>query len=251
MSISNVIINSGVGQPGWRSTVHQATEDFEQLFLAMQAGNLSDAQQAYSALQQLPSGNSAPAPVSNIASTDPGSAATTPVSGVAAATPPGSITGDWAALGQALQSGDLTSADDAFAKLEQDLQSAAQGLGHRHHHAVENAQAIYLVMQISNTASPSASAPNALAADPAASISSDLNALKQVLQSGDTSSAQDLLAKLEQDLLASGQGSIQHRHHHHGFSVQTPAAAYAGAAVTNGSASLATAGTSPSGSTSA
>jgi hypothetical protein len=42
-------------------------------------------------------------------------------------------------------------------------------------------------------------------------LSNDLSALKQALQSGSTSSAQDLLTKLEQDL----QTSRMSGHHHH------------------------------------
>ncbi|HUW50483.1 MAG TPA: hypothetical protein VMV75_05640 [Sulfuricella sp.] len=251
MSISDVTSNSGVSQPSWRSTVHQAREDFAQLFQGLQAGNLSNAQQAYAALQQLRSGNPSPATTSSSTSADAGSGATAPISANGTATSASSISSDWSSLGQALQSGSLTSAQDAFAKLGQDLQASIQGSGHHHHHAMNKAQAVYSAMQASSSTSASATAPNG-GTDSTDSVNADLNALKLALQSGSTSSAQDLLAKLEQNLQASGHSSVHHHHHHGGFSTQNPAAAYSGASVTNVNASalVATSGASSSASAS-
>jgi hypothetical protein len=45
---------------------------------------------------------------------------------------------DLAAIGNALQSGDMKSAQDAFAKLQQDMKAA--GGGHHHHHHAQGAE---------------------------------------------------------------------------------------------------------------
>ena len=200
MSVSNVSLNPGVSQGGWKSSAQQALQDFDQLFQAMQAGTLSSAQQAYSALQQL-------APNTSQTST-------------AAAATPSSLATDWSSLGQALQSGSLTSSQDAFTKLQQDLAAVGQGPQHAHHHQLDKAQAFYSAMQPGSEPSPAGAATSA--------VSADLNALKQALQSGNATSAEDILAKLEQDLKASGTGSVHH--HRHSVPPQTAAASYASAA---------------------
>lgn len=217
MSISNVTSNPAVSQPGWRSTVNQARDDFAQLFQAMQAGNLSNAQQAYAAFPQLPSSNSPSTATSSSASADAGTGA---ANGTAASGSP--IASDWSSLGQALQSGNLTTAQEAFSKLGQDLQAAVQGAGHHHHHghAMDRAQAVYSAMQASNSTAASAATPKG-ATGPADSVSADINALKPAFQSGNSSSAQDLLAKLEQNLRASGQFF---GHRQGGLNTQSPAA---------------------------
>lgn len=232
MSVSNVGSAAGLSQLQWRSSVRQARQDFEQLFQDMQSGDLSGAQQAYSALQQLLPGSS----TSSGTSTASADATAPSAASVAASSTTGTATGtgatgntiasDWSALGQALQSGNLSSAQSAFSQLEQDLQSSAQGAGHRHHHhEVEQAQAVYSAMQIGN-ANSTAGTATGNSANP---IASDISALKQALQSGDTTSAQNLLTQLQSDLQASGQaqGFSDHRHHR-GFAMQSPTAAYAG-----------------------
>lgn len=210
MSVNNVTSSTGVGRSGWRSTVHQAHEDFERLFQSMRAGDVSGAQQAYAALQQL--ADNAPLPNSPPPAADAAAAAAGMVNPVAA---------DWTALGQALQSGSTTAAQDAFTQLEQDLQAAVKNAGHHHHHrqAVGAAQTANAVAQ-TGAADGSGNAQSA--------VGSDLKALKQALAAGDTSSAKDLLTRLERDLQASGQSAnFPHRLPHGGFGVQPGAAAYA------------------------
>ncbi len=200
MSVSNVALNPGISQGGWKSSAQQALQDFDQLFQAMQAGSLSSAQQAFSALQQL-APNASP-------------------TGAAATATPISLATDWSSLGQALQSGNLTSSQDAFTKLQQDMAAVGQGPQRAHHHGLDKAQALYSAMQAGAETAPASTAASA--------VSSDLNALKQALLSGNTTSAQDILAKLEQDLKSSGKGSVHH--HHHSVQPQTVAASYASAA---------------------
>ncbi|HUY03974.1 MAG TPA: hypothetical protein VMV33_11870 [Rhodocyclaceae bacterium] len=194
MSVSNVSLNSGAAVSAWQSTKHQALQDFDQLFQAMQSGSLSGAQQAYSALQQLQP--SAP----------------TATTGSAAAATTGTVATDWSSLGTALQSGSLSSAQSAFAKLQQDLVAATAP-------DLNQAQAVYAAMQ--------GTAPGS-GISAASAVSTDLSALQQALQSGNTSSAQSVLAKLEQDLQSSGVAALHHRHHHHGMSAQAATSAYAG-----------------------
>ena len=206
MSVANIgAVDSGVNQTSLRSTVHQAHDDFLQLLQAMQAGNLAGAQQSYADLAQLP--------LNATQTTAPASAATS-----SSASAP--IAGDWSALGQALQSGSMSSAQDALSKLEQDLNASVKGSGHHHHHhSIDKAQTVYSAMTpegasaISNTGTTS--------------VSSDLASLKLALSSGDTTSASDLLAKLEQDLQTSAGGSV-HRHHHGAFAAQNAGTAYGG-----------------------
>ena len=68
------------------------------------------------------------------------------------------------------------------------------------------------------------------------SVQNDLKALDAALQSGDTTSAQKLLAQLEQDLLSSASQAV-HRHHHHDSAVAQASAATDTASSTAGSQS--------------
>ncbi len=198
MSVSNVSLNSGAALSAWHATKHQALQDFDQLFQAMQSGSLSGAQQAYAALQQLQPST----PTATV-----GSAAATATGSVTTAAATGTVATDWSSLGTALQSGSLSSAQSAFAKLQQDLEVATDP-------TLNQAQAVYAAMQ--------GTAP----ASGASAVSTDLSALQQALQSGNTTSAQSVLAKLEQDLQGSGVAVLHHRHHHHGMSTQAAASAY-------------------------
>ncbi len=199
MSVSNVSLNSGTALSAWQSTKHQTLQDFDQLFQAMQSGSLSGAQQAYALLQQLQP--------STPAATTGSAAAATATSSVATTAATGTVATDWSSLGTALQSGSLSSAQSAFAKLQQDLTAAADP-------ALNQAQAVYAAMQGTTPLSG------------ASAVSTDLSALQQALQSGNTTSAQSLLAKLEQDLQGSGGAAFHHRHHHHGMGTQAAASAY-------------------------
>jgi len=226
MSVSSVGLDPATGLSGWRSSVRQANQDFEQLFQSLQTGDLNAAQQAYANFQQVQAGLT--------------SSAATQTSTAAAPTNP--VAADWTALGQALQSGSLTSAQGALGKLQQDAQTVWQS--HLQQEA-QNAQSVYALMQSVQGAAATSGATPASTQSTITPVQNDLNALSQALQSGDTSSAQKLLAQLEQDLQASGQSYAGHRrHHHHGFSGQnvasypgtTPSAAALPAAVASTSA---------------
>ena len=129
MSISSVSFSSSLTQTDWRDVISQWKQDFKQLASSLQSGDLSGAQQAYAALQQLqqsvqPRGQS---------------------SNGQQASSNNSIQNDFAALGQALGNGDLSTAQSAFSQLQTDMLAAAQNgasgavqsahHGHHHHHA--------------------------------------------------------------------------------------------------------------------
>ncbi len=95
--------SAGVGQSAAVGNWQQRQQNFSNLTSALQSGNLSAAQQAFSSL----SGNS-----SNVSSNSP-----------------------LAQLGQALQSGNLTAAQQAMQTL------MSQRGGHHHHHGGQNSQA--------------------------------------------------------------------------------------------------------------
>jgi outer membrane protein assembly factor BamD (BamD/ComL family) len=119
--------------PGSSQTQNPAQlvqQDYTQLASALQSGNLTDAQSAFSALQQE-------------LQTQTGSTATSATTNSTTGTDP--ITNDFNALGQALSSGNLTQAQSAFSQLQNDVQTAQAGgsqsqatgaavQGHHHHH---------------------------------------------------------------------------------------------------------------------
>ncbi len=96
--------------------------DLRQLGQALQSGDLAGAQQAYATLTQLaqsaPWNTSAAASGNATASTSTSTTAASPFKYTQRAQ-------DFAAIGQALQSGDLQGAQQAFAKLQQDLRGRA------------------------------------------------------------------------------------------------------------------------------
>ncbi len=103
---------------------------------------------------------------------------------------------DFAALKSSLNSNDLTGAQNAFATLQQDMQSIAQSQG---------------------TQQTGASSP----------FNTDLSAIGSALQNGDLTGAQSAFQKLQSDMQQARQtqGSQQpqkahHHHHHHGGGVQ-------------------------------
>ncbi|HTX17728.1 MAG TPA: hypothetical protein VMG34_03625 [Bacteroidota bacterium] len=91
---------------------------FKNLVSALQSGNLTGAQGAYSALQNLFQGSGA-AQSSSSKSSSPEQS---------------QVSADFAALGNALQSGNLSAAQDAMKKLAQDAQSSQRAHRHHHHH---------------------------------------------------------------------------------------------------------------------
>jgi len=104
------ISSNNVTQLGIQNIMKQWKSDFQKLADALQSGNISAAQAAFSDLQQLK--NNAPKPPSD-SSTN-------------------TIEDDFAALAKALQSGDLDVAKKAFATLQKDME-ALQTSHHRHH----------------------------------------------------------------------------------------------------------------------
>jgi len=105
-----------------QANYQQMRNYFEQLGQALQSGDLSGAQNAFSSLQQqLPSSS-----VNQSQTTQQNSQST--------------FTTDMNALGQALQSGDLSKAQDVFSKLQQDMKAVQNGHHHHHHHKANDSQ---------------------------------------------------------------------------------------------------------------
>jgi hypothetical protein len=228
MSISSVSLDQGMGSSLGRSSVRQARQDFDQLFQALQSGDLATAQQAYGNFQQIQTGL-----------TDPSATAATAVSAASTANP---VLSDWSALGQALQAGSLSSAQSALGKLEQDASTAWQS-------RIQNAQSVYALMQGSQPTAVTSGATAVNATSQATPVQNDLSSLSQALQSGDSSAAQKLLAQLEQDLQASEQSSGGHHHHHHhggGLSGLNAASAYSSTASSGSTAATGSTGATAS-----
>lgn len=115
--------NTGSPQQQWQRVL-QVREDFTQLALALQSGDLADAQKAYADLRGLQQLSAA--------------------SGV-------TIPTDFAALGETLASNSLSQALNDFTQLQNDLESALQGqfgsapahghYSHRNHNATDSQSA--------------------------------------------------------------------------------------------------------------
>jgi hypothetical protein len=120
MPISNISssFNSDLFQE-WQSVTKQRRQDFSQLASALQSGDLSSAQSAYTDLIKLQE-----------------SSQTSSTTGSGKSSGDSPLKSDFDALGQALSSGDITQAQQAFNLLKSDLQSALRGSHHadRHHH---------------------------------------------------------------------------------------------------------------------
>ena len=112
-----------------------------QLAQALQAGNLGGAQTAFSSLQQRFQAGQSGA-VGQVSSA---SQATTTASN----TQTDPLSQDLSALGQALNGGDVKAAQDAFAKLQQDLQQLGSQKHHHHHHHSSQASSSNPVVDIS------------------------------------------------------------------------------------------------------
>jgi hypothetical protein len=211
MTISSIGFDQSAGTSGWRSSVRQADQDFDQLSQSLQTGDLNAAQQAYSSFQKIQAGLT--------------SSAATQASAASATTASNPVASDWSALGQALQSGSLTSAQDALGKLQQDAQAIWQS---QLQQQMQNAQSVYALMQSARGATATPAATALSPPSTAGSVQGDLSSLNQALQSGDISAAQKVLAQLQQDLQASGQNGGGHHHHHHqgGFAGANASSAY-------------------------
>jgi hypothetical protein len=122
MSIDAISASTNSNQTNdMQANLLQMRKYFEQLGQALQSGDLSGAQSAFSSLQQILSSSSA----------NQGQATQQ--------TGQNTLTADMNALSQALKSGDMSKAQDAFTKLQQDMQAAQKG-HHRHHHKSDSSQ---------------------------------------------------------------------------------------------------------------
>ncbi len=226
-------------------------QDFSQLAGALQSGNLTDAQSAYSSIQQL---------LANYEGSSNGGTNSSTSS---------PIQNDFAALGQALQSGDLTQAQSAFSQLQSDVQSArqlrdsgatqtpqvqdqyvsstpqtlspAQQVQQDYAQLADalqtgnltNAQSAFAALQQAlqtQTGATTASTTTATGANSSDPILNDFNTLGQALQSGNLSQAQSAFAQLQSDVQTAQQSAasqarglaqalktaVQGHHHHHG-----------------------------------
>jgi hypothetical protein len=125
MSI-NSIFGSSQTDPllsSWQTQNQQQQQYWTQLAQSLQSGNLSAAQQAFAGLQQ-----------NNTVSKQ--AVSTTQTSQATQAT---QLSTDMKALGTALQSGNLSAAQSAFSKVQQDMQGAQKGHHHHHHHGAPEA----------------------------------------------------------------------------------------------------------------
>jgi|SRR5580704_7364452 hypothetical protein len=121
--MSGLSINSlnNYYQPSYTQSSSSSQNEFQSLGLALQSGNLSAAQTAFSALEQAFQNQGQPSTSTS------GSAGS---SGSSASSNP--ITADLNSLATALNSGNLSAAQTSYTQLQQDMQ--AQGGGHHHHH---------------------------------------------------------------------------------------------------------------------
>ncbi len=118
MTVSGISTGTDLNQTSSAQTkFKQVKYDYQLLGQALQSGDLNAAQQAFAALQQL---------IPNLSS---GSQAQNGQQGSSQ----NPLLGDLNAIGKALQSGDLSAAKSAFAKLQQDVQSVSHK-GHHHRH---------------------------------------------------------------------------------------------------------------------
>lgn len=156
---------SATTSPG-SATTSTVSTDFSALGTALSSGSLSGAQNTVDKLQQDAqaymqsrfSNQGATGAINAATSSSTGSANASNSTSVASASNP--INTDVSALSQTLKSGDTTSIQQAFAQLQQDLQSSqlgaqqAQGAEHhhRHHHrsgsGTQNAMASYIANSV-------------------------------------------------------------------------------------------------------
>jgi outer membrane protein assembly factor BamD (BamD/ComL family) len=157
----------------------QLKQGFQQLGQDLQAGNLTQAQTDFAALQQ------------NLPGAQQLTSATAPTT-ASALTGTSPLTQAVAQLAQDLQSGNLAAAQSDIATVQQDAQqaSAPQGAAHGHHRHHGTA---------SQDSSQSSSQQTA--------IQTLFSQLGQSLQTGNLAGAQQAYSTLQQDFLQSGFGS--------------------------------------------
>lgn len=176
LGISSLISDYQPTLTNSQNNLSQVQQGFNDLASALQSGNLADAQNAFTALQQLLPNSSA------------GNQAQNGQSGSGQ----NQFATDFNALGQALQSGDVTQAQKAFATLQQDMQSVQGHHHHRHHHGFTNTQSTGSSASNSSVQSTNGSSQDQFA--------TDFSALGQALQTGDLAGAQAAFATLQQDM---------------------------------------------------
>lgn len=161
MSISTLSSNPVSSMSGYQDPFKQIKQDFDQLAKALQSGDLSAAQSAFSKLQQLQQNG-------------PGQGASNS-SGFDA------IQSDFSTLGQDLQSGDLSQAQTDFAKLQSDLKSLNHSSG-------------------SMPQSPDQYIASSSQVNVQEELAQDYSKLASALQSGNLSDAKSVFAALRQTL---------------------------------------------------
>jgi len=171
---------SDLSQQHRQNPFQEIRQDFEQLAGALQSGDLSDAQSAYSSIQQLLQS------YQGSSNTSAGSSGTSTAN---------TVQNDFAALGQALQSGDLTQAQSAFSQLQTDVQSARQARDNGSTNTTPQAEDQYVPSSY-NTATSSTSQE----LTPAQQVQQDYAQLAGALQSGNLTGAQSAFTALQQAL---------------------------------------------------
>ena len=175
--ISSVGYTYPTYQANWQNNVSQVKQNCQSLADDLQSSNLSGAQQAFKALQQLLPDPSA----SNQTQTGQSGSGQN------------QFATDLGAVGQDLQSGTLTQAQTDFAKLQQDMQSV-QGHHHHHHHRHGSSGTQSTDSTTSNSSAQSTNGSGQ------SQFATDWSALNQALQGGNVTQAQTAFATLQQDM---------------------------------------------------
>lgn len=243
MSISPLSSNLISNLSEQSNPFQQIRQDFKQLASSLQSGNLTDAQSAYSSIQQILQANQGSS-VSN-----------------SSASGSGTLQNDFAAVGQALESGDLSQAQSAFAQLQSDFQASRQSQsgawaqgptqsGDQYvssqsqnpvNEALQDYSQLATSLQSGNLAGAQSAYSNlqqlvqefqGSSSSGSTTIQSDFSTLGQDLQSGNLTGAQSAFSQLQTDLgtaQQSGNSQAQkatqpqkidvkghHGHHRHG-----------------------------------
>ena len=172
--ISSVYNTYQTYQTNSQNNFSQVRQGFKNLASALQSGDLTGAQQAFAALQQLLPDPSA----SNQTQTGQSGSGQN------------QFATDLNAVGQALKNGDVSGAKKAFATLEQDMQSVQ---GHRHHHRHHHGSSSTQSAD-SATANSSSQSTNGSGRS---QFATDSSALGQALQTGDLAGAQAAFATFQ------------------------------------------------------
>jgi outer membrane protein assembly factor BamD (BamD/ComL family) len=153
----------------------QLTQSFQQLSQDLQSGNLAQAQNDFSSLQQLLPGSQQNSLLASAATTTGSNPLATAVS----------------QLAQDIKSGNATAAQTDLSNVQQDVQQLRQhGAGHAHHHHHRHSES-------DSSQSPSNPTP----------FSTLFGQLGQSLQAGNLAAAQQAYASLQQDFQQFGLGA--------------------------------------------